>query len=229
MDQEGMAAAEAQQRVVVARRVERAVTHAANRLHDMSSAQVASSSSSFDKHGDDENNKMYAQLDEARNSVLAACNSTTPLVDDSEQEDNNDNGVTITTRIEDSHATFRAAYVDVMTQAFAQELEDMRQPPQVDKTPESSVVQMKDDEPENTTVVMDVHALVDCLESGIHSWTPDERDLFLQSHADDNTNTMMEEDDIMVDDTNNKDGQSLTPHERRRQLLGFASCVTKRT
>mmetsp|Transcript_20430 Transcript_20430/g.37029 ORF Transcript_20430/g.37029 Transcript_20430/m.37029 type:complete len:226 (-) Transcript_20430:68-745(-) len=224
MDQEGMVAAEAQQRVVVARRVERAATHAANLLHDMSSAQVASSSSSSSLENGDENgddNKMYAQLDEARNSVLAACTSmTTPLVDDSEQEDNQ--GVMM-----DSHATFRAAYVDVMTQAFAQELEDMRQPPGRENASSSAVaVETKDDEPENTTVVMDVHALVDCLESGIHSWTPDERDLFLQSHADDDTNTM--EDDNMVDD-HNKDGQSLTPHERRRQLLGFASCVNKRT
>eukprot|EP00978_Attheya_sp_CCMP212_P046993 scaffold421183_cov56-Attheya_sp.AAC.5 len=205
----------------------RAITHAASLLHDMSSAQVASS---FNKHGDDENNKMYAKLDEAQNSVHATFISTTSLVDDLEQEDNDNNGAIITTRIEDSQANFRAAYVDVMTQAFAQELEDLRQPPGREDASSSSavVVEMKDDTPENVTVVMDVHALVDCPESGIHSWTPDERDLFLQSHADDNTNTMMEEEDIMVDD-DNKDGLSLTPHERRRQLLGFASCANKQT
>ena len=106
---------------------------------------------------------MWAQLDKAREDIQKAWGTS------EEAEEQSDRKVAVT-----------AMYIDLITDSFADVLDDMR----------------KDD-------AVDVNILVDCLQSGLELLSTEEIDL------------MMEQDDVMEEEG------SLTPHEKRRQELGF--------
>jgi hypothetical protein len=105
----------------------------------------------------------------------------------------------------DNERKMRTAFVDMITDSFADVLDDLRQ-----------------QEGDN----IDIEILIDCLQSGfdIMMTSPEEREYFLQSGSSDH-----DYDDIMVDDdddnqsniSKNNDNMTLTPHEIRRRQLGF--------
>jgi hypothetical protein len=96
--------------------------------------------------------QVFDQLDAARNKVMSAWN--TP--------DDTANFVSEDQVTED--VDFRALYLDMVTDAFADVLEDIRTK-------------------ENTSV--DVNVLVDCLQSGMDFLSSEERDLFFQDDEGD--------------------------------------------
>jgi hypothetical protein len=85
----------------------------------------------------------------------------------------------------------RAAYMDMITDAFADVLEDMRA---------------------NEAEDIDVDVLVDCLQSGLDLMSQEEKEFFMQDNEELNNMDEGESNDIDV---------AVTPHELRRQELGF--------
>ena len=105
---------------------------------------------------------------------------------------------------------FRALYMDMITDAFADVLEDLRN---------------KDGNDE-----IDVDVLVDCLQSGMELLTADDRESFLRyfEEEDDNPNDDSNDDneyhpvgDKKEDSTSATHQQQLTPHELHRRELGY--------
>lgn len=84
--------------------------------------------------------------------------------------------------------------MDMITDAFADVLEDLRQ-----KEGDS----------------LDVDVLVDCLQSGIDLMTQEDKEFFLMSER----SIKIEDNDEPFED-DDEDGK-LTPHELRRRQLGF--------
>lgn len=100
----------------------------------------------------------------------------------------------------------KVAYIDMITDAFADALEDMRQ-----------------QEGDN----LDVDVLIDCLQSGLDLMSKEEKELFLigelqrkASGGDGDANDKEEEEVERMVDKEEYD-TVMTPHERRRRELGF--------
>lgn len=164
-----------------------------------------------DPHDKDEANpwrnpeQVFQQLDQARNDIIKAWEKLHAAQAALEQTDGDDNAAnanncdnmtkeplslsfTSTSVNEDD---LRAAYMDMITDAFADVLEDMRA---------------------NEAADIDVDVLVDCLQSGLDLMSQEEKDFFMQDSEDLNNMDEGQSSDINVD---------VTPHELRRQELGF--------
>jgi hypothetical protein len=149
-----------------------------------------------DPHSESEDNpwrnpeSMYQALDTARIELSQAwqemqqqqASSNSTVLDDTNTNTNSSDP-----------DDFRALYMDMITDAFADVLENMRE----------------------TQEILDLDVLVDCLQNGMDLLSADERDGFFQ--AWENNNDYLEEEN--EDDTGDKEG--LTPHERQRRELGY--------
>ena len=180
--------------VAQASRVEQAVSSAIELVREFSER---------DPHdGDAENpwknpQAMLEQLDQARDAIVTAWatkdnndsgnDTTTTTAQTTPQEDDTNNS--------NVGGDIRAAYMDMITNAFADVLEDMRN--------------KAGNEEE-----LDVDILVDCLQSGMDFMSGEERDIFMMDDDDTNEN---KDDDIL-------DPSGPTPHEERRLQLGLHVC-----
>ena len=141
---------------------------------------------------------MLEQLHEARAKIVAAWGTN----DDNNNNNNNNNNNKAAQDddsdkniINSNNNNIRAAYMDMVTDAFADVLEDMR------KNGSSNEEEL------------DVDILVDCLQSGMDFMSGEERDMLLMEMEDDNEG---------IEDEGDED--KLTPHEERRQQLGLQAC-----
>ena len=146
------------------------------------------------------------ELSRARAKIVAAWDDDNQYPDNNNDNDNNNSN-------KNNEDSIRAAYMDMVTNAFADVLEDMRN---------NSSSEDDDDE-------LDVDILVDCLQSGMDFLSGEEREMFLLLHEED----MEEEDndDVMVEKmqqdgttSDEDDSGPSTPHEQRRQQLGLPVC-----
>ena len=96
---------------------------------------------------------MLEELDRARDLVVAAWKEEAE-----EDTKRAENGEGVTEGEVDNNEDFRAAYVDMIANAFADVLEDMRA---------------------NNSEELDVDILVDCLQSGMDILTMEEKELFM--------------------------------------------------
>jgi hypothetical protein len=95
---------------------------------------------------------MLEELDRARDLVVAAWK------EEAEETKRAENGEEDAEGEVDNNEDFRAAYMDMITNAFADVLEDMRA---------------------NNSEELDVDILVDCLQSGMDILTMEEKELFM--------------------------------------------------
>jgi hypothetical protein len=154
-----------------------------------------------DPHDKDESNpwrnpeQVFQQLDQARTGIVKAWEELHAAAAALEQKDDNKNAANsgdMTKELSPSTSIneddLRAAYMDMITDAFADVLEDMRA---------------------NEAEDIDVDVLVDCLQSGLDLMSQEEKDFFMQDNEELNN----------MDEGENND--TVTPHELRRQELGF--------
>jgi hypothetical protein len=157
-----------------------------------------------DPHDKDEANpwrnpeQVFQQLDQARTGIVKAWEELHAAAADLEQKDDNTNAananstdMTKETSSSVNEDDLRAAYMDMITDAFADVLEDMRA---------------------NEAEDIDVDVLVDCLQSGLDLMSQEEKEFFMQDNEELNNMDEGESNDIDV---------AVTPHELRRQELGF--------
>ena len=137
------------------------------------------------KHPED----MLNQIAKARDKVTEAWEKLEQTIKESEAANGKEQNAKPYNEID-----FRAAYMDMITDAFADVLEDLRQ-----KEGDS----------------LDVDVLVDCLQSGIDLMTQEDKEFFLMSER----SIKIEDNDEPFED-DDEDGK-LTPHELRRRQLGF--------
>ncbi|GFH51325.1 predicted protein [Chaetoceros tenuissimus] len=116
---------------------------------------------------------------------------------------------------------FREVYMNLVTEAFGDELDDLRsgkvRVEQVSKKKKSknlgveSDVLMQDNiimPTDDSADVVDMQILANMLESGMNSWTREERDLLI-----------LDNEQLSSKDQGKKNINKLTPHERRRREL----------
>jgi hypothetical protein len=159
-----------------------------------------------DPHDKDEANpwrnpeQVFQQLDQARTGITKAWEELHAAAAALEQKDDNKNAANAnssdTTKEPLSSSSvneddLRAAYMDMITDAFADVLEDMRA---------------------NEAEDIDVDVLVDCLQSGLDLMSQEEKEFFMQDNEELNTMDEGESNDAAI---------VVTPHELRRQELGF--------
>ena len=172
--------------------------------------------------------EIYQQLDQARNEITQAWEKLhaatkieyDPLFDDDDDAYDDpvvapgeDEGATSKPKIvsppppldhnakKEQEQFIRMAYMDMITDAFADVLEDLRQRPESEK-----------EDPIN------VDTLVDCLQSGLDILTTSNYRLSSFSETD---FEFGEENAAVGDDNKSDDGVKLTPHESRRRQLGY--------
>jgi hypothetical protein len=159
-----------------------------------------------DPHDKDEANpwrnpeQVFQQLDQARTGITKAWEELHAAAAALEQKDDNKNAANAnssdTTKEPLSSSSvneddLRAAYMDMITDAFADVLEDMRA---------------------NEAEDIDVDVLVDCLQSGLDLMSQEEKEFFMQDNEELNNMDEGESNDAAI---------VVTPHELRRQELGF--------
>jgi hypothetical protein len=157
-----------------------------------------------DPHDKDETNpwrnpeQVFQQLDQARTGITKAWEELHAAAAALEEKDDNatkSNSSDMTKEPLSSSSVneddLRAAYMDMITDAFADVLEDMRA---------------------NEAEDIDVDVLVDCLQSGLDLMSQEEKEFFMQDNEELNNMDESESNDVAV---------AVTPHELRRQELGF--------
>ena len=177
--------------------------------------------------------KAIGDIQEARERMMDACNKHEEYLrsqqrrDSEEEEDDDDN-------TNDDDEEFRALYMAAMTTAFAAELDDIRTGraaaraygKKVNKrkkatNPDNIFVDpdhMKEDaeEEEEEPLVqenIDVDVLVDILQGGMRSFTANERKMLIEESK--------RRKDSEEGGGEDGEGDIVTPHERRRKMLGF--------
>lgn len=107
----------------------------------------------------------------------------------------------------------RALYMDMITDAFADTLENMRN----NSTNASASAE------EGGTTTIDVDVLVDCLQSGMDLLTTEEQEALLFSHALDHEFDGEEDDDgdNNMNAEHEDEEEKLTPHELNRRKMGL--------
>jgi hypothetical protein len=126
--------------------------------------------------------RMLDELIQARQDIMQAWNNNN---NNNATNDDDDDG-------NDDERDFRALYMDMITDAFADVLEELQS---------------------SDTETLNVDVLVDCLQSGLELLDPKDKDvLFRGMDADDNADNDMDQ----------GDDEQLTPHEAHRRKLGFA-------
>ena len=184
--------------------------------------------------------QIYQQLDQARHEIVQAWETLHAANRRDHDSNSSTNATTTTTTLnqttvpsneedaaptqeqeerqeEEQQMILRMAYMDMITDAFADVLEDLRQRQELSDD--------KDD-------TMDVETLVDCLQNGL--------DLLISSSSSNNNNDNRlswssfnetdfafagSEDNTVAGDDDNKSNDEedvkLTPHESRRRQLGY--------
>jgi hypothetical protein len=127
---------------------------------------------------------IFVALDRARNELTEAWEKLRGQMAEDDQQNN-------TEKKQLNEEDFRAAYMNMVTDAFSDVLEDLR----------------------NSEDDIDLDVLVDCLQSGMDLMLQDDKELFLQELGTD------EEQEDKDDQGGNT--PKLTPHEIRRRQLGF--------
>ena len=189
--------------------------------------------------------KAFGDIQEARERMMDACRQHEDHMrseqrrnsEDVEEDDDDDNGGGHANGGGDDSDEFRALYMNIMTTAFAAELDDIRTGRAVakasgKKSSKRKKVSMmeegdnmfvdpdhiKDDaakEEEEEPLVqenIDLEVLVDMLQGGMRSFAAKERKMLIeQSKRKEGRAAAAEE----------EEGGVLTPHERRRKMLGF--------
>ena len=142
--------------------------------------------------------QVFQQLDQARTGITKAWEELHAAAAALEQKDDNatkSNSSDMTKEQFSSSSVneddLRAAYMDMITDAFADVLEDMRA---------------------NEAEDIDVDVLVDCLQSGLDLMSLEEKEFFMQDNEELNNMDEAESNDAAI---------AVTPHELRRQELGF--------
>ena len=142
--------------------------------------------------------QVFQQLDQARTGITKAWEVLHAAAAALEQKDDNatkSNSSDMTKEQFSSSSVneddLRAAYMDMITDAFADVLEDMRA---------------------NEAEDIDVDVLVDCLQSGLDLMSLEEKEFFMQDNEELNNMDEAESNDAAI---------AVTPHELRRQELGF--------
>ena len=177
--------------------------------------------------------KAIGDIQEARERMMDACNKHEEYLRsqqrrDSEEEDDDDDNTN------DDDEEFRALYMTTMTTAFAAELDDIRTGRAAARAfgkkgnkrkkatnPDNIFVDpdhMKEDaeEEEEETLVqenIDVEVLVDILQGGMRSFTANERKMLIEESK--------RRKDSEEGGGEDGEGDIVTPHERRRKMLGF--------
>lgn len=136
---------------------------------------------------------IYQQLDQARTGITLAWEELDAVVTKDREADIATTAAATTTDKE----KLRVAYMDMITDSFADVLEDLRQ-------------NAAKGDP------LDVEVLVDCLQSGLDLLNMNGS--IQLSEADFLWN---EDDEDTMNENYNDDEDKLTPHERRRRQLGF--------
>jgi hypothetical protein len=143
--------------------------------------------------------QMYAELDRARTKVMNAWERLERLQQQAMKENNN-----AAPRIQDDDV--RPAFMDMITDAFADVLEDLRN--------------KSNDED------LDVDVLVDCLQSGMDllplltSSSYEQGDFSWSNKDDDDDDNNNDPSDSNLDTNCNNDDDD-NPHEQRRRRLGY--------
>lgn len=166
--------------------------------------------------------EMFRDLDQARKEVIASWGNgrlkgKTDLAVSREGDKNHSrNG----RRLADEEEAFTRVYMEFVTEAFGEELDGIRRKGRSDTGKKSTmsegnpfVIPRAEESDEEDALgpadAIDVDVLVDCLKSGSHILTQEERELLSQDHQLRNCRS-----------SSNK-RPTMTPHERRRQNLGF--------
>ena len=130
---------------------------------------------------------MFEEMKVARGELVAAWNEL------NQSQENQQRDVSRADKEEEKQQDedFRAVYMDMITDAFADVLEDMRS---------------------NETEEIDVDVLVDCLQSGFDLLSVQDKEIFFQG---------IDDDEDIEDTIDDEENNIMTPHERRRVELGF--------
>ena len=131
---------------------------------------------------------MFEEMKVARGELVAAWNEL------NQSQENQQHDVSRADKDEEEKQQdedFRAVYMDMITDAFADVLEDMRS---------------------NETEEIDVDVLVDCLQSGFDLLSVQDKEIFFQG---------IDDDEDIEDTIDDEENNIMTPHERRRVELGF--------
>ena len=180
--------------------------------------------------------KAFGDIQEARDRMMDACNKHEKYLRsqqrrDGEEEDDDDDD---DDNINDDDEEFRALHMATMTTAFAAELDDIRTGRAAARAfgkkgnkrkkatnPDNIFVDpdhMKEDaeEEEEEPLVqenIDVDVLVDILQGGMRSFTANERKILIEESK--------RRKDSEEGGGEDGEGDIVTPHERRRKMLGF--------
>jgi hypothetical protein len=125
---------------------------------------------------------MLDKLIHARHDLMQAWNTGQPAPSTDKSS----------TKDDDKDKDFRALYMDMITAAFADVLEELRS---------------------SDTEILNVDVLVDCLQSGLELLNQEDKDILFRG---------MEDDDDEEDEDMDQGEEMLTPHEAHRRKLGFA-------
>lgn len=166
--------------------------------------------------------ETFRELDRARKEVIASWNhvslkeKTDVAVSRGGDKCHSQNG----RYVADEEEAFTRVYMEFVTEAFGEELDGIRHRGRSDTGKKSTMgegnpfVNPKADESDEEALgpadTIDVDVLVDCLKSGSHILTQEERELLSQEHRLRNCRS------------SSKKRPTMSPHERRRQNLGFA-------
>ncbi|KAL7570356.1 hypothetical protein ACA910_017196 [Epithemia clementina (nom. ined.)] len=135
---------------------------------------------------------MYEQLDSARVQVMEAAQALKQAVA------NNCTAMSTSSTAKYDEEYLRAQFMDMITDAFADVLNNMKENQEVD-----------------------VDILADCLQSGMELLSQEDREFFLLQEDDSTPSTIDEELDPGSGGDDTTKTVIMTPHEQRRQDLGF--------
>jgi hypothetical protein len=136
--------------------------------------------------------QMFDELRKARTRLTAAWAQLLQAQQKQVVSSSSDNTENTTNGKVSSEQDFRALYMDMITDAFGDVLEDLR----------------------NGEEELNVDVLVDCLQSGVELMSAEDREGFFGGFEDDAV-------EMELEDPKQQQQQQLTPHEMRRRELGF--------
>jgi hypothetical protein len=157
--------------------VDKAAAHSVALIRSFAAMDPRDSDNNAWKHPE----LILKELDQARTQLAKAWKALQQAIDDDDQAQ--DASI--------SEDDLRASYIDMITDSFADVLEEMRQ----------------------KETDLDIEILADCLQSGLELMTQDDKDLFMECSADASYFEGHEQDQ--------DGEEYLTPHERRRREQGY--------
>jgi hypothetical protein len=155
----------------------------------------------------------YKLIDNATDSMVNIWSEYYSSLDALKQKHDND---------EENNSNFRKNYVDMIAEALADEIDDLRcgrvkqtlskkrkksnSNVEIDSLQQQNILIPETNETMERLKDSDVEVLASCLDSGIESWSSEERRLLIAQRS-------------CTEDTSAIDRDSLTIHERKRMLL----------